>query len=573
MNQYLSTNSKTNIAVDYVDLGASFYIYFAGYPLSTKTSFLDDPDLIIFEEDIMLNLTDIDIIQELQKPTTASLNFSYTVGNKLLPIPFINPEPIYKKVTELRRILIKFEYRNFKNKLMMPLVPAFKKTTTEIRKHTFDIYEAKLDDIYYVQLPNDFLIFAGMVSKPIGAGNNNSFININIQCTNSFTHNKYSYFKIESINDEFNKEHIKLLKSLGDVNTLEEYYKAIIKFFIKSCPPLLNKQDQKFEIEEVSGREYLEFAFSSNIKDDSNQSYLYVLKLNNIPLLYFNFKNLFNKKENTQLINTIINEQNLKNKQNVFFNNTNTIVYKNYYDFIDKICTTFNLDYTITFNQKNGLEILNFRKRSFDMIMNNDILEKFVINQPNNVISENPISSQPDFYAFRLLYGEMVLNFQYQCSSFPTGNGGSTVIEKTENNKIILGTYDEKGIYFQTVIDEKQIRDWVKAHSGFSAITDAIEFARQNADAFIAYFVKIDPSVKPTKPPTTGAGRLGESLTMELRWGIPYLVPGMLIYFDSANKELFPLPPSWTGFYTIQKIQNKLNSKENTWVQTIEAVR
>lgn len=531
-----------------IDYNPAFFLY-VGTPSLTDDK-LDDA--VILQKEIQNTIQSLEVTKEANKTAQMTMSFAYGVNDKLLPLPWIE-SAVLPSGTESRKVVLNGKYQNLKNKsiLLVKQVTEEKKVTIDqldatglkagavgqkVLRKTAEKIDAKNIKFYEGRIKEEVTVFNGILSRPTGSGNADSIIRIQANAQSSLR--------------------------LWGGNPLRPRVPSTTTSADLNDSPSIPKK-----VEASPGSVFSVFTMVSDLlktncavtaeslKDnDGNPRDTYLLPAPN--------KFRFDLTELKKAVRTGTAVA-LPPKGTIMSALTPGFIPGNDtpLSYLKKICSAYNLDYTYRF-LTGGMEevILYARESSF--------LSNITIDQAD--------IKNKDEYAIYLAYGLGVIGFNWSASTFSTSSGGSATIQEGNDKKLAIGYVDANGIQYETVINEQKIQEWIKANGGpddTKAIELAIEFARSNADAFIAYFIDIPSNPVKVKTPQVGYGQAGITLSLDLKWAIPGLSPGTLIYFDSANREAMPLPDSWVGFYKINVVKDKFNPKENVWVQTIECIR
>lgn len=532
-----------------VDYNPAFYLY-VGKPSGVE-DFL--AGAIVLQREIQNTIQSLEVTKEANKTAQMTMSFAYGVNDKLLPIPWINSATI-PTGSEDRKVVLNARYQNLSDKTIFLV----KQITSEVpliidkldatgqkaaglpQKLIKKIVErtGKSIKLYEGQIKEEVTVFNGILSRPTGSGNADSIIRIQA--------NAQSSLRLWGGNPL--RPRVPAGTSVIDLNDTP------------SSPAKVEaKPGSALSVLDIV-TELLKESFSATLEsltDDNN-------KLRKTLALPAPHKFRFDLTELDKVSRT-------GNKITIQRSGTGggpgTPGYIPALDtplaYLKKICASYNLDYTYRF-LTGGMEevVLYARETSF----------------LSNITISNADVNSKDEYAIYLAYGLGVISFNWSATTFTTNSGGSATIQESKDKKLSIGYVDANGIQFETTIRETQIQEWIKATGGpdgdaMKSVELAIEFARSNADAFIAYFVDIPANTPKVTTPKVGYGQSGITLSLDLKWAIPGLSPGTLIYFDSANPEAMPLPETWVGFYKVTVVKDKFNPKENVWTQNIECVR
>lgn len=532
-----------------IDYNPAFYLYI-GKPSTTEDKLQDG---IILQKEIQNTIQSIEVTKEANKTAQMSMSFAYGVEDKLLPIPWINSATI-PPGTEARKVVLNARYLNLANKSILLV-----RQKTELVTRTDSMLDAtglaavgkpskvlrktiervgKEIKFYQGFIKDEVTVFNGILSRPTGSGNADSIIRIqaNAQSSlrlwggNPLRPRIPSDTSVKDLNDTPSSSEKIEVKPGESLSVLKIIEKNLIASF-SVTPENLTTDDNKprktylmpapnkfrfdlTELEKVSrtGKEVVVSKTEGRATQDT-KGYLPAVET---PLSY-----------------------------------------------LKKLCSAYNLDYTYRF-LTGGMEEVVVYARESSFLANIDITEADIKNN--------------DEYAIYLAYGLGVISFNWSASTFTTSSGGSAVLQEGKDKQLAIGYVDANGIQYETTIDQDKIKEWIKAYGGpagddMKSFELAIEFARSNADAFIAYFVDIPANTPKVTTKQVGYGQSGITLSLDLKWAIPGLSPGTLIYFDSANPDLLVLPELWVGVYKINTVKDKFNPKENIWTQTIECIR
>lgn len=531
-----------------VDYNPAFFLYI-GIPSVTEDKLTD---AVILQKEIQNTIQSLEVTKEANKTAQMTMSFAYGVNDKLLPLPWIASEAAPKN-TEVRKVVLNAKYQNLKKRSILlvkqitketPIIKtqldatgqAAKDVPLKVLRKTVERIDENNLKFYEGQIKDEVTVFNGIMSRPTGSGNADSVIRIQANAQSSLRlwggNPLRPRVPANTTNSDLNDTPPIPEKVEAKPGESLSVFKMVEKLLITSCS-----------------------VTSESLKDDSGEPrYTYLLPTPN----KFRF-------DLTELKNTFRTGKEAKIPKKGNMVSAVTPGYKPGDDtplsYLKKICTAYNLDYTYRF-LTGGMEEVILYAREGSFLMNIDIKSADLKNK--------------DEYAIYLAYGLGVIGFNWSASTFSTNSGGSATIQEGQNKKLAIGYVDANGIQYETVIDEKKIQEWIAANGGtddFKSVELAIEFARSNADAFIAYFIDIPTNEVKAKPQQVGYGQQGITLSLDLKWAIPGLSPGTLIYFNSANPALLPLPDSWVGFYKINVVKDKFNPKENVWVQTIECIR
>lgn len=531
-----------------IDYNPAFFLY-VGTPSLTDDK-LDDA--VILQKEIQNTIQSLEVTKEANKTAQMTLSFAYGVDDKLLPLPWINSATL-PTGAESRKVVLNAKYQNLKNKSILlvkqiteevpinkvSLDAAGKKATnkpTQILRKTVEKIDAKNIKFYKGFIKEEVTVFNGVLSRPTGSGNADSIIRIQANAQSSLR--------------------------LWGGNPLRPRVPAdTTNADLNNTPPIPTKVEAKpgdvlsvFTMVEKLLKTSCNVVAESLKDNNDNPRYTYQLPAPN--------KFRFDLTELKEAKRTGTEKQ-IPLKGTIMA--PLTPGYRPGDDtpltFLKKICNAYNLDYTYRFLTGGMEEVILYARESSFLA---------------NITVDRADAKNKDEYAIYLAYGLGVIGFNWSASTFSTNSGGSATIQEGPNKQLAIGYVDANGIQYETVIDNSKIQQWINANGGpddTKAIDLAIEFARSNADAFIAYFIDIPENQVKAQPKQVGYGQSGITLSLDLKWAIPGLSPGTLIYFDSANPERLPLSDSWIGFYKISVVKDKFNPKENVWVQTIECIR
>lgn len=525
------------------DHNPAFYLY-SGIPDKDSPVMEDE---FLLQAEIQNTIQSIDVTKELNKPSSMSMSFAYGVDDKLLPLPWIEAERVDPKSSSVtRKVVLNCAYKNLPATDMdsreIKLVK--QKSKEEDKKYSRPVAgkanvtgtvkvltkyvekESGLGGDSGVKFYTGYIrpkatVFNGIISRPTGGGNQDSIIRIQANALSSFN-----------------------LWGNNPLRPSKSETKGLQLYDTDPLPSQEGVKDKKSK--------------SFSIIDDIKEKLKPMIKAD-APGVVGN--TLFMSKELVIDLSELEKTARTKTKEVVTGKPLPVAPKKTPIDVLRAICKQYNLDMTSNY-KANGIEevVVFAREASF----------------LQNVITKDSID-ESDAFAIYLAYGEAVLSFNWSCTTVATASGGGATVAE-DNGKLSIGYIDAEGLHFETTIDQKMIDAWVKikdpSGTGTAAITSAIEHARANPDAFIAWFIDINPTAPVRKPPTAvGYGQGGITLSMELRWAIPGITPGTLIYFDSANAERMKLPAGWIGFYRVNVVKEKFNPKENIWTQTLECLR
>jgi hypothetical protein len=528
------------------DHNPAFYLY-SGIPNK------DNPvmeDGFLLQAEIQNTIQSIDITKELNKPASMAMSFAYGVDDKLLPLPWIEAERVAPETSATtRKVVLNCAYKNLPSTDMgsreIKLVK--QKSKPEDKKYSRPVagkaavtgsvkvltkYVEKESGLgvtpgsetvkfYTGYIRPKATVFNGIISRPTGGGNQDSIIRIQANALSSFT--------------------------LWGNNPLRPAKSETKGLQLNDTDPLPSQEGKKNKKTDP---------FS--VIDDIKEKLKPMIKAD-APGIVGN--TIFMDKELVIDLRELEETERTKAKEVVTGKPIPTAPKKTPIDVLRAICKQYNLDMTSNYKENGIEEIVVFAREASFM---------------QSIVTKDALDVS-DAFAIYLAYGEAVLSFNWSCTTVSTASGGGATVAE-ENGKLSIGYIDSEGLHFETSIDPEMIEAWVKikdpSGTGTAAITSAIEHARANPDAFIAWFIDINPTAPVRKPPTAvGYGQGGITLTLELRWAIPGITPGTLIYFDSANAERMKLPAGWIGFYRVNVVKEKFNPKENIWTQTLECLR
>lgn len=252
--------------------------------------------------------------------------------------------------------------------------------------------------------------------------------------------------------------------------------------------------------------------------------------------------------------------------------------------YLNALCNHFGISYRIDVEADELLHTLDEKIVFFDAakgitdLKNNLKIGKlsFIASDKENLKTASEINKSS--YAVLMLYGEEVLTFSWSSTAAATQTGASATIAESSNNELTLAVVDESGLHWDYKIDKNAIEAWVEGQRALGkddagVLTTAIEYAKSNADAFIAYFITIMPQSNKKTPVAAKTGSGGITMNLKLKNPIPGLKVGSWIYFNSANPKRLTFPTYLIGFYKIKEVKNVLQPKDNLWVQTIDVIR
>lgn len=187
-----------------------------------------------------------------------------------------------------------------------------------------------------------------------------------------------------------------------------------------------------------------------------------------------------------------------------------------------------------------------------------------------------PVTSLP-VYALELLYGVAVTNFNFTYNPVAAGSGSSVTV------------LAEDGETYQVQLDDAAIKAWVQQKyeefkgkggsisSGLSTAEFFQEWSKRDPTGFIAAFTVIvrNQSHRNAVNKTTGTGHSGVRLSVDLKWAIPGLVPGSLIYFDEPPKvgtTTQILPEAVKGIWKVNKVVDTFNASSEIMTQSLDCV-
>ena len=531
------------------DYNPAFFLYSG---VEGETDKLEDG--VMLNRELHRTITQIEVVKEANKSAQLSMGFSYGVRDKLLPLPWIQTATLpgdKKDSLKQRKILLNARYNNLtlENRtiyLVKQVTSSGKSTyasqspkgtggtTTEVGVLKKIVErDGKKIKFYKGHIQKEVTVFSGVMSRPTGGGTQDAIIRISA--------NAQSALRLWGGNP--------LRTKVSDVTSTADF---------ADTPSTPGKPDLIGEADlSVFGavKTYFEKSFGAKFFETTgpNKEKKFRMELEKPNSFVFDISELQNVARTKAEASSGASRQSPASPTNIPDLNTPL-------DFVKKVCSAYNLDYTFKYLSSGREEIILYAKEG-------SFLQNIVLSEPKQVDAE---------FALYLAYGLGVLSFNWASTTFATASGGSASISEGKSGQLAIGYINENGIQYETKIDEEKIKDWVAANGGgegADAIELAIEFARSNADAFIAYFVDIMPNgLTPTHKPV-GYGQAGITLSIDLKWAIPGLSPGTLIYFDSASPDDMALPDMWIGFYKISKVTDKFNPKENIWTQSIECVR
>jgi hypothetical protein len=241
------------------------------------------------------------------------------------------------------------------------------------------------------------------------------------------------------------------------------------------------------------------------------------------------------------------------------------------YEYVQFICKTLGVDFF----------------QSFDLELNKEVI-KFV---PKGLYKSIPKTIMPEGtgdteYALIVRYGEAVLDFSWSGTTIGGLSVGPKGITTDGSGRTVIQTSgDYEGYVVEYTIDQNKIRDYVKAtgeadttNQSFIATAKAKEWAERNASEFIANFVNLaEVQSDPRRtPPPPGYGINGITLNLTMRYAIPGMRPGTLIFFGPPNLEdasYGNFPFYLVGVYRVKKVTDNFSGRDDIWQQTLECER